>query len=338
MENSNRFHHGRKRNQESGRYRNPISAGEVLLRHIPQRSPPLQTIDYRGNGVNSDSDSLYPCRNAINSHMREHQTRVDTFLTWERSIIQAQPEELAEAGLFYTGERDAVKCWYCNGGLLHWEYNDDPWFEHAKWYPLCEYLLQKKGSQYVRDITARFQDLRRPTIRNPSLREVVSGIQRYPLPSGPVTVIDPRQEMRNIQNKVEREMRDSQLTTNAFEMGFERHQIKAAYKRRFETHNSPFKSFEQLVDAIHSNNDPINPSDDFYDKLPEYNLLGNSSPHEELRKLEGVKRCKICHTRDVNILFLPCGHLASCSECSVNASICHICRAGIRQKVRTFRS
>ena len=96
--------------------------------------------------------------------MRELQTRVYTFLTWERSIMQAPPEELAKAVLFYIGVSDWVKCWYCNGGLKSWEYGDEPCFEHAKWYPLCEYLLQKKGSQYVRDITARFQDLRRPTI------------------------------------------------------------------------------------------------------------------------------------------------------------------------------
>ena len=148
------------------------------------------------NGGSSNLESLFPCRNPIIPRMQELQTRVDTFLTWQRSIIQAQPEELAEAGLFYIAERDQVKCWYCNGGLQHWEYNDDPWFGHAKWYPLCEYLLQKNGPQYVCDITAQFQDLRRPSTRNPSLREVVSVIQRcvvnIPLPSWPVTIIDPR--------------------------------------------------------------------------------------------------------------------------------------------------
>jgi len=34
-----------------------------------------------------------------------------------------------------AGERDRVKCWYCNGGLQNWERNDVPWEEHAKWFP-----------------------------------------------------------------------------------------------------------------------------------------------------------------------------------------------------------
>ena len=121
-------------------FKDTLSTPAFSYNLFKQRSPMDR------NGVSSDFDSLYPCRNAINPHMQELQTRVDTFLTWERSIIQAQPEELGEAGLFYIGEGDRVKCWYCNGGLQHWEYDDDPWFEHAKWYPLCEYLLQKKGA------------------------------------------------------------------------------------------------------------------------------------------------------------------------------------------------
>jgi hypothetical protein len=150
--------------------------------------------------------------------------------------------------------------------------------------------------------------------------------------------------MRNNQKKVEHEMRESQLTANAFEMGFERQLIKFAYKRRFESHTSTFESFEQLVDAIHSIKGPINSSDDFnfYDKSTK-NVMSplttsNSNPSEMLKKLEMAKRCKICHTKDVNILFLPCGHLASCSECSAKTNICCICRTTIKQKVQTFRS
>ena len=38
--------------------------------------------------------------------------------------------------VFLVGERDRVKCWYCNGGLQNWERNDIPWEEHAKWFPM----------------------------------------------------------------------------------------------------------------------------------------------------------------------------------------------------------
>ena len=37
---------------------------------------------------------------------------------------------------FVLGERDRTKCWYCNGGLQNWRNDDDPWEEHAKWFPM----------------------------------------------------------------------------------------------------------------------------------------------------------------------------------------------------------
>lgn len=33
------------------------------------------------------------------------------------------------------GRNDDVKCFCCDGGLRCWESGDDPWVEHAKWFP-----------------------------------------------------------------------------------------------------------------------------------------------------------------------------------------------------------
>ena len=121
------------------------------------------------NDVIDDLHSLSTCPNAINPDMRDYKTRLDTFLDWEGEV---QPDELAISGFFYMGVRDAVTCWYCNGGLHFWEYDDSPFFEHAKWYPGCEYSLQHEGPEYVHEITSQFQNLRRPTIRNLSTRNL----------------------------------------------------------------------------------------------------------------------------------------------------------------------
>jgi len=67
--------------------------------------------------------------------METSKARIETYLkNWPRHI-KASPRYFTEAGFFYLGDRDRVKCFYCNGGLQNWHYNDDPWFEHAKWYP-----------------------------------------------------------------------------------------------------------------------------------------------------------------------------------------------------------
>ncbi|XP_040007108.1 putative inhibitor of apoptosis [Xiphias gladius] len=58
-----------------------------------------------------------------------------------------------------SGRNDDVKCFCCDGGLRCWESGDDPWVEHAKWFPRCEYLLQEKGQEFVHQIQARFPRL-----------------------------------------------------------------------------------------------------------------------------------------------------------------------------------
>ena len=34
-----------------------------------------------------------------------------------------------------VGKRDTVQCFSCGGCLGNWEDGDDPWKEHAKWFP-----------------------------------------------------------------------------------------------------------------------------------------------------------------------------------------------------------
>ena len=52
-------------------------------------------------------------------------------------MIERSRDELAASNHFSSlGQRDRVKCWYCNGGLQNWERDDDAWTEHAKWFPM----------------------------------------------------------------------------------------------------------------------------------------------------------------------------------------------------------
>jgi len=69
--------------------------------------------------------------------------------------------------IFYAGVRDRVKCFYCNGGLQNWRQTDEPWEEHAKWYPTCEFLLQQRGPEFIHNIVARFPNINRPMLRAP---------------------------------------------------------------------------------------------------------------------------------------------------------------------------
>uniref|UniRef100_A0A3B3Z775 E3 ubiquitin-protein ligase XIAP n=1 Tax=Periophthalmus magnuspinnatus TaxID=409849 RepID=A0A3B3Z775_9GOBI len=61
--------------------------------------------------------------------------------------------------------------------------------------------------------------------------------------------------------------------------------------------------------------------------------------HDPLKKLEQLQReklCKICMDRDISVVFVPCGHLVACQQCSREVTKCPICCSAITQKVKTF--
>jgi len=62
-------------------------------------------------------------------------SREQTFLCNWPNHMRAPYQDLAAAGFFYLGTFDRVQCFYCGGTLHNWHYRDEPWYEHAKWYP-----------------------------------------------------------------------------------------------------------------------------------------------------------------------------------------------------------
>ncbi|KFV72894.1 Baculoviral IAP repeat-containing protein 7-B [Struthio camelus australis] len=87
--------------------------------------------------------------------MGTEEMRLSTFQSWPQ-YTEVHPEQLARAGFFYTGRGDMVRCFYCDGSVRNWEFGDDPWREHAKWYPRCEFLLQSRGREFVSGVQESF--------------------------------------------------------------------------------------------------------------------------------------------------------------------------------------
>jgi len=63
---------------------------------------------------------LYP----VKPHMNNAADRLQTYRdsqNWPTDRKLASPFQLGAAGFYYLGDRDSVKCWYCNGALQNWE-------------------------------------------------------------------------------------------------------------------------------------------------------------------------------------------------------------------------
>ncbi|KAK3096447.1 hypothetical protein FSP39_000247 [Pinctada imbricata] len=103
-------------------------------------SSPLSNAHYYGD----DIERL--CHPARFPNYQSKQQRLQTYASW---IKHQSPQVMADAGLYYTYHDDSVRCFQCGIGLSGWEAEDDPYVEHARWSPQCEYIIAKKGRQFI---------------------------------------------------------------------------------------------------------------------------------------------------------------------------------------------
>ncbi|XP_076811411.1 baculoviral IAP repeat-containing protein 7-like isoform X2 [Clavelina lepadiformis] len=370
--------------QASEDQRRQITAGEVITNGIGIRSnspnateatvfhtatfrnsscttPPPSVVastianSHRNLETNLGNMKLFPCSNPVNPHMRSEESRLQTFLdhssSWPAHRIRATPRQIANAGMYYLGVRDRVKCWYCNGGLQNWERDDDPWEEHAKWFPMCEFVLQQKGPDYVHGIVSRFPNLRRPIIRNPAnptaqLRYFQSESRGNPN-AGP-TIIDPREEARSLERRIDEEMSSSELIEQARQFGFDESVIRTSLKRKYEATGNGFSSLEIFVESILAMEEESasNRSEEgrstsaTAEATPTTSAsdLSTTSGLQEIRRLQEERMCKVCGNEQAIVVLIPCGHIACCVGCAENASTCPICRSLVRERIRSFIS
>ncbi|XP_041364408.1 baculoviral IAP repeat-containing protein 2-like [Gigantopelta aegis] len=71
--------------------------------------------------------------------MRHVYTRMQTFGWWPIQLRQT-PRELAKAGFFYTGDHDAVVCYFCGLRAYRWQIMDDLVMEHYRLSPRCPHV------------------------------------------------------------------------------------------------------------------------------------------------------------------------------------------------------
>ncbi|CAM4611282.1 unnamed protein product [Leuciscus chuanchicus] len=340
--------------------------------------------------------------NVSNSAMQQCEERLHTFVNWP-SRITVRPDQLAKAGFYYVGRNDDVKCFCCDGGLRCWEPGDDPWVEHAKWFPRCEYLLQEKGQDFVNQIQARFPRLFEQLLTNgdSNSREFVDPPVVHPGP-GEDRSEDPV-------------MMNNPVVKSALEMGFERGLVKQTVQSKILASGENYKTVQELVSDLLSAEDEkreeereskfltflkkhhhvmsqqLKSVQSLMDHLLEENVIsqkeydiirnrttvkqqtgplielvlskGNTAAEvfrnwikkndvcllrklmaqtdeaaspsqdlsdlpmeEQLRRLQEERTCKVCMDKEVNIVFIPCGHLVVCKECVPSLRKCPICR------------
>ncbi|XP_059607699.1 death-associated inhibitor of apoptosis 2 [Phlebotomus argentipes] len=279
--------------------------------------------------------------------------RLRTFAAWPVAEVQ-RGEILAQAGFYYQGNQDQVRCFQCDGGLKCWLPDDDAWCEHAKWFPKCQFVQLMKGQAYIE------------AIQRSSASQKQESSARTGRPE-PTMTLD--------------EAMATEPVRQTLRMGLHEGRIRAATKQQLEHRGRPFDTADDLVRAVLGGQvfnevdlDEVEPpegSNVIVRRVSDIiGFLVNSTTHrmsteappaaqemappsspdapevpkdaqsleEENRKLKDARLCKICMDEEISIVFLPCAHLASCGQCASGVSHCPLCRSVINGRVRIFLS
>lgn len=72
--------------------------------------------------------------------MNRESRRLNTFANWPLSA-PVDPERLAKAGFFYTGQGTEVECFSCGGKISDWNYGDQVMWRHQRMDPTCSFVV-----------------------------------------------------------------------------------------------------------------------------------------------------------------------------------------------------
>ncbi|XP_009329031.1 PREDICTED: E3 ubiquitin-protein ligase XIAP isoform X1 [Pygoscelis adeliae] len=242
-----------------------------------------------------------------NPSMAKYGRRLQTFLTW---IYPVDKEQLAEAGFYSIGNGDHVVCFHCGGGLQEWKENEDPWDQHAKWFPGCRFVRKEKGLEFINNVHLRdgYRD---------STTEAAEG------------TILPKDDL--LQNP---------LVQSAIDMGFSLSEIRNTMEKKLQMSGESHTSVGDLVADLSAQKENTREEEPNEIPVEQDDLIQLQnlylSTEEKLRRLQEEKLCKICMAKDISVVLIPCGHLVACKECAEALNECPLCRTNIMKRQEIF--
>ncbi|KAH8297261.1 hypothetical protein KR044_008882 [Drosophila immigrans] len=289
------------------------------------------------------------------------ETRLRTFSDWPIPNIQPA-EPLAQAGLYYQKIDDQVRCFHCNIGLRSWQKEDEPWHEHAKWSPKCQFVLLAKGPNYVRLVREAATTSQTAATAPQLPTSIDSAMSAAPACEALALGID----VGAVRNTIARKLSSSGCAFNSLDdllhAIFDDAGAGAALEvtEPFSCASAPLAPNEPAdcsattskAASAETHNTTGNGAASATTEsvatvatamvIPAMttssNPNGNLSLEEENRLLKDARLCKVCLDEEVGVVFLPCGHLATCNQCAPSVANCPMCRADIKGYVRTFLS
>ncbi|XP_063404150.1 uncharacterized protein LOC134687634 isoform X2 [Mytilus trossulus] len=281
--------------------------------------------------------------------------RINTYNGWPNYLDQT-PRVMATAGFFYAGYGDYTRCFFCGGGLRNWEAGDDPWVEHARWFPKCAFLRQNKGDHYVRMVQTRHQEAEasnQPIQLPRQLSVLDEGRPANIMSSIPVQTLREMGKDDTIINQAIDRWRSNRQQTgrshdNAELQATEIYEVILQIEEEQEQGASALPTTGQQLALTHPTNQVVSQTSVAIAEETEQ-PTGAEGTTDDLSYLEGFEKvleeyeeqkdkltCTICMENPVAIAFLPCGHLVCCLDCAPAMRKCPICNELVKGTIKTF--
>ena len=291
------------------------------------------------------------------SYLANKKRRLETFRTWPRTAPVCS-EDLAEAGFFYTGRSDVVRCFTCGTSINQWLPGDVPIDEHARHSPNCAYVQSKRVAEPIRcpdptdaQMNEYYQRLatyeRWPSSAVASPDRLADAGFYY---TGSVDKVmcfscggrlrgwepndDPWTEHR-------KHFPNCRFVKEHFgieeeEQGYDEPWHQPVQRSQFVSKAIEMGYPTDKVLRVVTGFDAAGTFNSFLEVLarePDSVAVPSAPPPPS-----DVQLCKVCMEREMNTLFLPCAHIACCVSCADDLHECPICRTEIQSRIRTFFS
>ena len=242
---------------------------------------------------------------------------------WPAKRVAQNPVLLAQAGFYYCGIGDYVRCSSCTLGLHNWEIDDNPWILHAHYSPDCLFLKYKEDIKFI------------------TKSDNVGGYNAKKPSSGRFKTID-ENDLETLMNSL-RVMIDIR---SSLSLKFSYYDIKDTLRKKLKQTGIPFLTVDEGINAITQRQKQNQQKLEIIEKLPILTLVEFQRQQQQQQQEEptitttttDLDSCIICLEAKREIIMFPCKHLLSCASCTSKIITCPCCRAEIESVLRVYLS
>ena len=316
----------------------PFVQGQASGIRMPPMSMPVPMM---ANGYYSNLyEKVLPvAKYSRRSDFSRFSTRLESFREYDPSLpVSKYP--LADAGFFLVKRPDFTECFACGIVLNAWEEGDEPMKEHKRLAPNCSYVKTvEKAEAEMSEMRQTSSQPIQPFVgagamqwdrRQTGLESQFTGmsVEATPLPKDELSGRDAHMESyrpppRNQGNLTA--ILEPQTTTGAHR----RHGGQYSHLSS-DCYNAPILYPPTRQDAQKRDFTQFGASSSFGGAMSlSTSQYGSGLSSTEMES--DIKVCRVCMDKEIDAIFLPCGHVYCCSQCAKSVKVCPFCRRQVEK-------